>query len=230
MELKNFSYLLINLFIILGPLILSFEKGLYFWGKIKYVIFAILASNLIFITWDAIATYLGHWNFSGDHITGLHLGNLPIEEVLFFFTANYATLFMYEVFVERVKPSMKSMDSNKVHYFHIFLLFLFIVLLLYLGAGGYTAIALSLTVLFLLIETLIPFYARIEKFYIYLLSIFIVFLIFNSILTGIPIVSYDPAAIVGFRLGTIPAEDVFFNYLMVLSTLRIYLFIQKRVL
>lgn len=41
---------------------------------------------------------------------------------------------------------------------------------------------------------------------------YIPFGIFNGILTGIPVVEYNPQAILGWRLGTIPAEDFIYNF------------------
>ena len=44
-------------------------------------------------------------------------------------------------------------------------------------------------------------------------------LIVNGILTGLPVVRYDPAAIIGVRLAYAPIEDVAFGFAMVLLTL-----------
>jgi len=52
------------------------------------------------------------------------------------------------------------------------------------------------------------------------------FLIVNGILTGqfteAPIVWYSEKHIVGFRLGTIPLEDLFYNYCLILPIIWIY--------
>jgi lycopene cyclase domain-containing protein len=44
-------------------------------------------------------------------------------------------------------------------------------------------------------------------------------LIINGVLTGIPIVTYDPAAVVGLRLAYAPVEDLAFGFALILTTL-----------
>jgi lycopene cyclase domain-containing protein len=44
-------------------------------------------------------------------------------------------------------------------------------------------------------------------------------LVTNGVLTGLPIVRYDPAAIIGWRLVFAPVEDLLFGFAMVVITL-----------
>ncbi len=44
-------------------------------------------------------------------------------------------------------------------------------------------------------------------------------LIVNGVLAGLPVVRYDPAAIIGLRIAYAPIEDVAFGFAMVLLTL-----------
>lgn len=44
-------------------------------------------------------------------------------------------------------------------------------------------------------------------------------LIVNGLLTGLPVVRYDPTAIVGWRLVWAPVEDLLFGFALVLTTL-----------
>jgi len=53
-------------------------------------------------------------------------------------------------------------------------------------------------------------------------------LLSNGILTGRQIVRYDPAAILGLRVGYAPVEDLFFGFAMVLCTLSIWIFLGRR--
>jgi lycopene cyclase domain-containing protein len=34
--------------------------------------------------WDVLAIRAGHWSYDPRQTTGLHVGNVPIEELLFF--------------------------------------------------------------------------------------------------------------------------------------------------
>ena len=47
-------------------------------------------------------------------------------------------------------------------------------------------------------------------------------LLINGLLTGIPIVRYDPGAISGFRIAYAPFEDLLFGFALVLFTLSIW--------
>lgn len=47
-------------------------------------------------------------------------------------------------------------------------------------------------------------------------------LIVNGVLTGLKIVRYDPATIIGWRIAYAPVEDVLFGFALVLLTLSLW--------
>lgn len=47
-------------------------------------------------------------------------------------------------------------------------------------------------------------------------------LVINGLLTGLPIVSYDPDRILGLRLVYAPVEDLLFGFAMVTATLSLW--------
>lgn len=47
-------------------------------------------------------------------------------------------------------------------------------------------------------------------------------LVSNGVLTGIPIVRYDPGTIIGLRLVNAPVEDLLFGFAMVMLTLSVW--------
>jgi lycopene cyclase domain-containing protein len=53
-------------------------------------------------------------------------------------------------------------------------------------------------------------------------------LLVNGVLTGIPVVRYDPDRIVGWRIAYAPVEDLLFGFAMVLSTLVIWVWLGRR--
>ena len=53
-------------------------------------------------------------------------------------------------------------------------------------------------------------------------------LIVNGVLTGIPVVRYDPATIIGWRIVNAPVEDLLFGFAMVLITLSSWVFQGRR--
>jgi lycopene cyclase domain-containing protein len=49
-------------------------------------------------------------------------------------------------------------------------------------------------------------------------------LIVNGVLTGIPIVRYDPERIIGWRIACAPVEDLLFGFALVTITLSLWVF------
>jgi lycopene cyclase domain-containing protein len=70
------------------------------------------------------------------------------------------------------------------------------------------------------------FYSGIMKrlaFWAYLVSGFLLFILFNYFLTSLPVVIYSPSAVSGVRFLTIPLEDFFYNFTMMSVYLAFYL-------
>ncbi|HWB66925.1 MAG TPA: lycopene cyclase domain-containing protein [Mycobacteriales bacterium] len=55
----------------------------------------------VFLTWDALAIHAGDWSYR--RLTGARIGNLPVEEVVFFVVIPTCALLTYEA-VRRLKP------------------------------------------------------------------------------------------------------------------------------
>ncbi len=53
-------------------------------------------------------------------------------------------------------------------------------------------------------------------------------LVVNGVLAGVPVVRYDPSAIVGTRVMYAPVEDLLFGFAMVLITLSMWVFLGRR--
>ncbi len=215
----EYTYLLINISIIVFPLIFSFEKKIRFITHWKAFAPAILISGIIFIIWDKIFTEIGVWSFNKDYITGIFVFNLPLEEILFFITVPYACLFIFAV-VNFYLPEKKTYKSLNI-------LFLILsVLLSIIGIVNINKLYTSVTLLSLSFVILITLYKikfeKLRNFLIaYLLSM-IPFLIFNGLLTSIPVVIYNDSENIGLRLLSIPFEDIFYGMLLILLNILIY--------
>jgi lycopene cyclase domain-containing protein len=59
--------------------------------------------------------------------------------------------------------------------------------------------------------------------------IFVFQLVFNGILTGRGVVRYRPSAILGVRLADAPVEDLAFGFALVLFTLSLWVWWQRRI-
>lgn len=53
-------------------------------------------------------------------------------------------------------------------------------------------------------------------------------LIVNGVLTGLPVVRYDPGAILGPRVALAPVEDLFFGFALILVTLAVWVWLGER--
>ena len=51
---------------------------------------------IAFLAWDFYAIERGHWWFDEQRVTGLSIGILPIEELLFFIVVPIAALLTFE--------------------------------------------------------------------------------------------------------------------------------------
>jgi lycopene cyclase domain-containing protein len=221
-----YEYLFINLGIIIFPLLFSFEKRLRFYQKLPAVASSILIGGTIYITWDFFATARGDWGFNEAYITGIKLANLPLEEILFFVTAPYSCLFIYEA----LSTFLRERQLNVKKYYFFILASGLIILGVYYWDQSYTATALVITGVFFVLVSIFSFHLLQSLLYwLYCGIVIIPFIIFNYFLTSLPVVTYGASAIWGVRILTIPAEDFFFNFSMLSFHVLIYIFVKSKI-
>jgi len=213
-------YLIILIFSLVGPLALSFEKNLRLYRRWKYLIPAILITMLIFVTWDIIFTHQGHWFFNPMYNSGIYINKLPLEEYLFFLVIPYACAFSFYA-VQFHFPKFKLNEQwTKVSTFLIVLVSL--IMSWFFKNYAYTFVVLVVLPAILLFSY---YYAReVVQYYLAIYLILLIpFFIINGILTGTGIeqavFDYNPEAIVGIRIFSIPIEDMFYNFSLLLSPL-----------
>lgn len=227
--MERYLYLSINLLSVSVPLLASFYPKAPFYKKWKYAIPAILATAVVFVIWDEAFTQIGVWGFNERYLTGIKMGSLPLEEVLFFICIPYACLFTYFALNHLVEkdhlfPHQELISSG------------LIVLLLVLGMHSYeklytgvTLVALALLLAFSMLK-LRPRYMG--RFYFAFGVILIPFFIVNGILTGSfieeEVVWYNNAENSGIRLGTIPVEDAFYGMLLILLNVMGFEWLQEK--
>jgi lycopene cyclase domain-containing protein len=81
----KYEYIFLNLIILTGPLVMSFEKQIRFVSKWRHAFPAILIVAIPYLIWDASVTGR-HWWFNERYTLDFRLAGLPLEEWLFFFT------------------------------------------------------------------------------------------------------------------------------------------------
>jgi lycopene cyclase domain-containing protein len=218
----HYTYLLIDLLSVVVPLLVSFHprSGLY---KHWYALLpAIGITTLGYIIWDSWFTHLGVWGFNPTYLTGIHVGNLPLEEILFFICIPYACVFTFDCLIKVIKPNVLSGYLSLINYGLI--IGLAIMAALYRNQY-YTSSAFAL----LAILISIAHYKKpkwLAQFYVVYAILLIPFLIVNGLLTGTgldaPVVWYNEEHIIDIRILTIPVEDVFYGMGLVLINTWLY--------
>ncbi|MFV8838623.1 lycopene cyclase domain-containing protein [Salinimicrobium soli] len=225
----EYTYLLVNFFTILVPFLFSFHPKLRFdktWGAFFPAVFF---TGLLFVLWDMWFTSMGVWGFNERYLTGINIGNLPLEEVLFFFCIPYACVFTFHCLdlLLRKKVGQKGQMNTTLFFASILLIIGVLNLDKYYTASTF----LSLGILLLISEFLfkIPW---LKRFYIVYAVLLIPFFIVNGVLTGTGIeeevVWYNSEEFMGIRLLTIPVEDIFYGMELILLNLLIYRFLLSR--
>ena len=226
--MSYYGYIL--LFSFLGPLGLSFDKKVAFYTKIPRLILPLIVVSGGFLLWDQWFTERGVWGFNEAYILGIHVGLLPLEEVLFFLVVPYNCIFIYEVVGAYFKPRNNSL-LNTV--FILSFLAFGLILLFKNPTGWYplTAVVLALITATALI-LYPPFW--LSQFVIAFFICLIPFLVVNGLLTGAatstPVVWYNEQAFSGWRILTIPVEDLYYNFDLFLGFILFYLLPKNRLL
>lgn len=222
-------YLLINLFTVIVPVIFSFHPKLQFYKHWKAFFLSSIIVALAFILWDIQFTKLGVWGFNPNYVTGIFLDNLPIEEVLFFICIPFSCVFTYHclnIFYQyKWKPQTET-----------FFIIILSILLFAIGIINYdklytfyTFVSIAILLILLKFAIKITWLPKLLSIYPILL---IPFFIVNGILTGTgieqPVVWYNNVENLGIRLLTIPIEDIFYGFELILLNVFLYQFmIQK---
>ena len=92
---SHFLYFFTHLMAFIPVFLLSFDKKVAFYKTWKSLFPALLIVSVVFWLWDIVKTDYEVWGFNPRYYTFL-LGNLPIEEWLFFITFPFCSVFIYE--------------------------------------------------------------------------------------------------------------------------------------
>ncbi len=216
----KFTYLILDVLTISIPLLRSFETEKVKFSQKWYALFpAIFLVGIIFIIWDVWFTSMGVWGFNDDYITGIRLFHLPLEEWGFFLVVPYACVFIYEVLNFFIKKDILKPFENIITI--VLAACLLVIGLLNLDKY-YTSITFIGTGLYLLSLFFVFKPKWLSRFYFSYTFVLIPFFIMNGILTYLPVVWYNNEENLGIRLGSIPVEDVFYGFLLLLLVVHLY--------
>jgi lycopene cyclase domain-containing protein len=213
-------YLLLEIFSIAVPLSLSFDKKLRFYKMWKSVFLSIFISGALFITQDIIFLKLGIWGFNPRYHTGIFLLGLPIEEWLFFIIIPYCCLFIHYVYV--LYSHAFSLSNRIVRLLSGLIIILLLFVIAFNSDKTYTMVN-SVLLILLLSTALLDSTQVLNRYFISFLIILVPFFIVDAILTGTfieeEVVWYNNSEITGFRLLTVPVEDIGYAFSLILLNL-----------
>lgn len=216
----KYLYLGLNIGSFIIPFLFSFHPRLRFHKKWRSFFPAVLIMMAIFIPWDIVFTKNGFWGFNEAYITGYSLLGLPIEEWLFFICIPYACIFTHYALLELL-PKMK-LSNKAVNVVYVLLVVTLIVVLWYHYDRWYTLVNFAFAIL-LSAWVFNSCRSLFNGFFSTYIVILIPFFIVNGILTGSwiedQVVWYNNTENLGIRLGTIPVEDIIYNFGMLLTVL-----------
>lgn len=209
----KYTYLLLDLAVLFFPLILSFDKRVAFYKTWKALFYSILIVGSGFIIWDILFTKIDIWQFNPEYICGIYFFNLPIEECLFFIVVPYASVFIYEC----IRVYFKNYYSVKTTQ-ALSLLFITanVVMLLFGYDKVYTVINSIIALILLIYLNYIVKWKQLNLFYLAFTVCLLPFALCNGILTSWPVLIYNDSQNLSIRLGTIPIEDLFYNFNMLI--------------
>lgn len=221
----HFVYIFLMLFTISYPLLKSFEEKVYFRSKWPLVFKATLPVAIFFILWDNWFTSLGVWTFNEHYHLGIIIGQLPLEEYLFFFFVPFSCLFIHEVLYYFIKKDILTPYIYQISWGLICTCFLILFLFPY---NFYTVIVFSLTgfTLLLLVTAAEPLF--LGRFYLTFSFTLVPFLLVNGLLTGLPVVLYNADYLSGIMIGSIPIEDMVYGFLFLLYIIGFYEYLKNK--
>lgn len=222
------AYLIINILVIAVPVLFSFDNNIKFYKKLPCLFLSILIVGFFYVLWDSFAAGRGDWSFNENFLVGINIFNLPLEEILFFITVPYSIIFLFETAKFYFSKRLSNVLPYKKSFYNLISILLVAIAFIYLKRD-YTFIVLNFTALFIFLANIFyPHLLQSRLYWFFMLFSFVPFLIVNYFLTSLPIITYNPEAIWGIRLITIPAEDLFYSFSMISFYLLVYTYLSER--
>lgn len=80
----RFAYLLVLACCLIGTAPLEVVLRTRVYARTRRLLLTLLPVVAVFVVWDVLAIRAGHWDYDPEQVTGVQLGGLPLEELLFF--------------------------------------------------------------------------------------------------------------------------------------------------
>ncbi len=219
----NKLYLALHLITFLPVLLLSFDKKVHYFKQWRSLFPSIIITAVFFIIWDVVFTQKGVWGFNEKYILPIKIARLPLEEILFFFTVPFATVFIYQCLKYYWKTDFSFFPEKKIT---IIITILCVLMSILKFSHIYTASTFLLTAGWLLINIFCVDKKIKSRFYFAYVISLLPFLLINGVLTGAftqePVVIYNPQEYFGIRIFTIPIDDAVYSFLLLLMNINLF--------
>jgi lycopene cyclase domain-containing protein len=199
---------MMDLLILALPVAISFDRKV---GFVRRWPAALAAAGLVavpYLAWDSLMSARGAWGFADRGAGPARLLWLPPGEFVFFLAVPFACLFVHEV-VRAYIPE-KAAPATRLPW--IVLAAVFAAAALLSRGRLYTSTVLGAAALFFSVAVVAPRALALRSFWLSILVSYIPFFVANGLLTGLPVVTYSPGAILGFRVLSIPVEDFLYSF------------------
>lgn len=94
--MNQFQYLLLMGACLAITLPLEVVLGARVYRRVRLLLPTLLVVVVVFGLWDLLGILRGHWTYSSEFMTGVALGPMPLEEIVFFVVIPLAALLSYE--------------------------------------------------------------------------------------------------------------------------------------
>ncbi len=219
------EYLLFDLLIVVGPLVLSLMPRHRMRARARSMALAALVLAVPFIAWDS-AVAGSHWWFDTRYTLGFALFGLPVEEVLFFFVVPFACAFSWETLIGAARA--KATLSPRLYWLAPPLILLGLATALW--GPAYTGLTVFALGLFVGLDHMLGTgLLRMPRYWAFAGLVVAFTAVFNTYLTGRPVVHYGLSHQLGLRIGTVPVEDFGYGLALCSATIAVYQWHQIRV-
>ena len=215
----KFTYLLINIFTIIVPVIRSGEPKLQFYRKLRYFLPGMFFTAVFFIVWDYFKAKQGVWGFNDKYILGLRFWGLPVEEFIFFVTVPYACTFIYEAVSHFFGQRIPAWNGRYVVWV---ISALALVASVFCRYKAYTFSVLLVGGIVFPLATLLLRRNALNIFFITYFVSLVPMAVVNGLLTCLPVVTYDNSQNLGVRIGSIPVEDFLYAAILLVMNISLY--------
>lgn len=112
LDVLHLTYLAVLLACIIGTLPLEFALRARVYRRWRRAAAAILPVAAVFVGWDYLAAIAGWWTFDPDYLIGIWIGDLPLEELLFFLVIPVCGILTLEA-VRHLKPHWAGRSADR---------------------------------------------------------------------------------------------------------------------